>query len=188
MQISFLLHVLIIFIFINTVPPEAPASKPRIMGIRLDYKISKKSSQTILIKQEQPPPSPQKPTSDTGVQNKKTLENAPRKAPVTKSNIDRAENNSRSNTEEDKYLSHIREIIQNNMPYPHIARKRVLEGKVLVSFIICVDGKAQEITITKSSGFEILDKSAIETVKRVSPFPKPPAQVALIIPIVYKLN
>ncbi len=189
MQISFLLHLLIIFIVINTVPPEAPANKPHIMGIRLDYKISKKSSQTLMIKQQQQLPiPPQKPASDTGMQNKKILENAPRKAPLTKSNIDRAVNNSRSNTEEDKYLSHIREIIQNNLAYPHLAKKMVLQGKVVVSFIISLDGEAQEIRIMESCGSEILDRSAIETVKRGSPFPKPPVQVALIIPVVYKLN
>ena len=69
-----------------------------------------------------------------------------------------------------------------------MARKRGLEGKVVVSFIVCADGETQDITITESSGFELLDRSAVEAVRKASPFPKPPVKAALIIPVVYKLN
>jgi protein TonB len=69
-----------------------------------------------------------------------------------------------------------------------MARQMGWEGKVKVSFIISFDGSFREIEISKSSGFEILDKNAIETVKNASPFPKLPVEAQIIIPILYKLN
>lgn len=214
-QISFAIHALIILIAINAGSLKAPASKPLIIDLGLDYNTSKNSAQKPVIKPQQTPVPRQTSTPDiqasplplTGqaseidnavntsnisVQNKNILVNDSHKAPVTKNSIDSAVDYSKSHTAEYGYVkvnfTHIRDIIQKNIAYPHIARKRGLEGKVVVSFIVCADGEAQDITITESSGFEILDRSAVEAVRKASPFPKPPVKAALIIPVVYKLN
>ncbi|MBI3592893.1 MAG: energy transducer TonB [Nitrospirae bacterium] len=130
--------------------------------------------------------------SDISIQNKNTSANDSHKAPALKNSIDSAVNSSKSYTAEDRYVkvnfAYIRDIIQKNIAYPHMARKRGLEGKVVVSFTVCADGEVQDITITESSSFEILDKSAVEAVRKASPFPKPPLKATLIIPVVYKLN
>lgn len=214
-QISFAVHALIILIVINAGSLKAPANKSLIIDLSLDYNTSKNSSQKPVIKPQQTPVLRQTSapeiqasplpltgqaseinntvnTSDISMHNKNTLVNDSHKAPVTKNSIDSAVNYSKSYTAEDRYVklnfSYIRDIIQKNIAYPHIARKKGLEGKVVVSFIVCADGEAQDITITESSGFEILDRSAVEAVRKASPFPKPPVKAALIIPVVYKLN
>jgi protein TonB len=62
------------------------------------------------------------------------------------------------------------------------------QGKIQVSFVIGSDGSVKDIKIIQSSGFEILDKKTIETVKDTAPFPKPPVEAKLIIPVLYKLD
>jgi protein TonB len=87
-----------------------------------------------------------------------------------------------------KDFSYIKEIIKRNTVYPEIARKMVWEGKVIVSFFISSDGFVKDIKIRKSSGIEVLDRNAVETVKKASPFPRPPAAAQLTIPVSYKLH
>lgn len=87
-----------------------------------------------------------------------------------------------------EHFTYIRDIIMKNLSYPQIARKMGWTGKVKISFIVCSNGHAKDIKITEGSGIEMLDKNAVEAVKRASPFPKPPLEAQIIIPIVYKLN
>ncbi len=87
-----------------------------------------------------------------------------------------------------EHFNYIREMIQKNLSYPPIARRMGWTGEVLVSFIVCKDGRADNVKIIKSSGFAILDKNAIETIKKVSPFPRPPVSAELIVPIAYMLE
>jgi protein TonB len=114
---------------------------------------------------------------------------------LTKTDIKNAYSKSYGNTADAKksgYLkanfSYIKDMINEKITYPGVARQMGWEGKVKVSFIISFDGSVRGIEILKSSGFKILDKNAIEAVKNASPFPKPPAEAQIIIPILYKLN
>lgn len=87
-----------------------------------------------------------------------------------------------------EHFAYIRNIVQQKLSYPKIARRMGWEGKVLISFIVCPDGHAKGITIRESSGIEMLDKNAVLAVQQASPFPKPPIEAQLIIPINYSLN
>jgi protein TonB len=91
-----------------------------------------------------------------------------------------------------KYLNenfaYIRDKILRNVSYPDTARRMGWQGQVLLSFIITADGLVREFKIIKSSGFAMLDKSAVESVKDTAPFPKPPVEAQLVIPIVYRLE
>jgi TonB family protein len=85
-------------------------------------------------------------------------------------------------------FSYIRDMIQKKVIYPKIARQMGWQGKVTVSFIIFADGFAKDVKIMQTSGIEVLDSSATVAVKDASPFPKPPCEAQIIIPLVYKLN
>jgi protein TonB len=85
-------------------------------------------------------------------------------------------------------FSYIRDLIQRRVVYPVIARRMGWQGRVKVSFIIFADGFAKDVNIIQTSGIEILDRSAIKAVKEASPFPKPPCEAQIIIPLVYRLN
>lgn len=85
-------------------------------------------------------------------------------------------------------FSYVRDAIQKKISYPRVARQMGWEGKVVVSFIVCIDGYAKDIKIKEGSGIALLDRNAIETVKKASPFPRPPVEAQLLIPIKYSLN
>lgn len=87
-----------------------------------------------------------------------------------------------------EHFTYIRDIITRNISYPFMARKMGWSGKVTVSFVITEDGSVRDIKIIESSGFDVLDRNAAETVRRVSPFPKPPVRAEVIVPVVYRLN
>lgn len=87
-----------------------------------------------------------------------------------------------------EHFAYIRNIVQKQLSYPAIARRMGWEGKVLISFIVCTDGHARDITIREGSGIEMLDKNAVAAVRDASPFPKPPLEARLIIPISYRLD
>lgn len=86
------------------------------------------------------------------------------------------------------HFTYIRDMIQKKLIYPKIAREMGWEGKVAVSFFVASDGLAREIKIAASSGRESLDKNALLAVQNASPFPKPPVEAYIKIPIVYQLH
>ncbi|MCS6957304.1 MAG: energy transducer TonB [Aquificaceae bacterium] len=83
----------------------------------------------------------------------------------------------------------ISHIVQRNITYPPLARKMGWEGKVVLSICIDEDGTLKEVRVLESSGYEVLDRNAIETVKRVAGlFPKPPVEVVVKLPVRYRLE
>jgi len=76
--------------------------------------------------------------------------------------------------------------------YPLIARKRGYQGVVILKVKVLKDGTVGEIKIKKSSGYKILDKAAVEEVKKWKFIPAKEGGVAIDcwveIPIVYKLT
>jgi len=86
-------------------------------------------------------------------------------------------------------LSIISSIVQRSITYPNIARKMGWEGRVLLSITLSEDGSLKDVKVLESSGYQVLDKNAVDTVKRVAHlFPKPPAEVIIKLPINYKLD
>lgn len=78
--------------------------------------------------------------------------------------------------------------IGNRLLYPEIARNMGWQGKVLVSFVIDTDGKITEISIKESSGYAILDTSAIRTIRSIRGIPKPDTPTRITVPIAFLLN
>lgn len=86
------------------------------------------------------------------------------------------------------HFNFIRGRLRAHLCYPSIARERGWRGKVMVSFTIYPDGRAENIEVQKSCGISLLDKSALKTVHNASPFPSPPMAARIVVPIVYQLN
>ncbi len=86
------------------------------------------------------------------------------------------------------YERQVAEIIRHNLQYPANARRRGIEGTVLVRFIIESPGRAADTRIVQSSGATILDRNALETIMKCS-FPPPPGgTVELSLPITFRLT
>jgi periplasmic protein TonB len=86
------------------------------------------------------------------------------------------------------HFTYIKDLIHKHLIYPITAKRMGWEGKVVVSFVISSAGHAQDVKISKSSGHEILDENALRAVKTAAPFPKPPVEAQIVIPILYRLN
>jgi len=96
---------------------------------------------------------------------------------------------------EDAYLHFqdlVRRRIEDAKRYPHWARRQGFEGIAKVQFAIPINGQANSIKIVASSGYDILDQAAIQTVKKANPFPSPRMikrnMVEVEVPIVFQLK
>jgi len=90
---------------------------------------------------------------------------------------------------EEAQFSIISKLVREHLEYPYLARRMGWEGEVLLFFRLNPTGEVEEIKVLKSSGFEVLDKSAVNAVKRASKhFPRPKQIVLIKLPIQFKLE
>jgi TonB family protein len=83
-------------------------------------------------------------------------------------------------------LGAIRRQIERAKVYPETARRRHQEGTVELRFRIAVDGLVEAVEIVRSSGHEILDESATQTIRRAVPYPKFAGWIR--VPLAYRLE
>jgi protein TonB len=76
--------------------------------------------------------------------------------------------------------------------YPALARQRGLEGRVVVRLVIRADGVPDDISVAQSSGFDSLDRAAVEAIRqwrfepaRRAGMPVPEERLA---PVVFRLQ
>jgi len=64
-------------------------------------------------------------------------------------------------------ITYVHPIYKHNIspPYPLLARKRGYQGTVLLEVLVSKDGKAASIQLSRSSGYNILDRAAIKGVR-----------------------
>jgi TonB family protein len=84
-------------------------------------------------------------------------------------------------------FSYIKELLQRNLKYPAVARRKGWEGKVVVEFVICLNGSVRDIRVLETSGKVLLDNSAVDVVRNTEPFPEHSKETRVVIPIVYSL-
>ena len=65
--------------------------------------------------------------------------------------------------------------LRRALRYPPEASGSGMRGEARVRFTIAANGSASRIALARSSGFAALDRAALETVRRASPFPAIPA-------------
>jgi periplasmic protein TonB len=87
-----------------------------------------------------------------------------------------------------EHFVYIRDRITGGISYPHMARKMNWCGRVKIAFVVCEDGGVKDLRVVESSGFSILDRNTVDTVKKVAPFPKPPVRAEIRMAITYQLN
>jgi TonB family protein len=77
--------------------------------------------------------------------------------------------------------------------YPYVARLRGWEGRVMLVFNIETSGRLENIRVAQSSGFAILDDSALNSLRQVERLTEATTwlrggKLAMQIPIVYRLH
>lgn len=81
----------------------------------------------------------------------------------------------------------------NPMPrYPRIARSRGYQGRTILEIFVLPDGTVDHVRIKQSSGHDILDRAALEAVKRWRFRPAKrngrPISATLVVPVTFRLN
>lgn len=76
--------------------------------------------------------------------------------------------------------------------YPSTARMNGWEGRVVLRAVIRADGHLADVTVQKSSGYDALDRAALETIRLACPLHMKhqlsTTEVAVNVPIVYSLS
>lgn len=85
-------------------------------------------------------------------------------------------------------LSSISGLIHGRVYYPRIARTNNWQGRVLVHFVVGTDGKTSDVALRQSSGHQVLDESALATIRDLDGLPRPPVPVPLTVPVHFRLR
>lgn len=83
--------------------------------------------------------------------------------------------------------------IGKHKQYPRIAQMRGWQGEAVVELLLDGNGKLISKKIIQSSGYESLDKQALDMVEKASPFPSPPDALrgnnfSIKVPIPFRLE
>lgn len=83
--------------------------------------------------------------------------------------------------------------IGKDQKYPRRAQQLGWQGTTEVLLRMGADAKVKDVSIAKSSGYEVLDEEALEKVKRAKHLPPPPEgfkdrEFTVLVPIVFKLE
>lgn len=94
---------------------------------------------------------------------------------------------------EGDYLRGLQRAIARNRFYPPGARRQDVTGVATVAFTIHGDGRLGDIRVAKSSGSEVLDQAALETLRRLGSYRPIPAGTGrarwpVRVPIVFDLR
>ncbi len=84
------------------------------------------------------------------------------------------------------YLSLLMRRIEDYKHYPRVARKRKIEGNILVSFTLLPGGKIKNLQVIGKRS--ILKKASKDAVNYALPLPLPPKELSLPMEIKFKMN
>ena len=92
-----------------------------------------------------------------------------------------------------EYGSLLGRAIAKQKSYPKIAQMRGWQGDVLLDLKLDGSGNVLSAKVKEGSGFEVLDKQALEMVRKASPFPAPPQALRnrsfnITVPVSFKLE
>jgi protein TonB len=91
------------------------------------------------------------------------------------------------------YADRLARAIAQHKQYPRIAQMRGWQGETIIDLKLDGNGAVLATSIARSSGFEVLDKQALEMVKKAAPFPAPPEILKssvfnIQVPVSFKLE
>ena len=85
-------------------------------------------------------------------------------------------------TKDERYISYTRVIkkrLSSYWGYPRKAKEQLMEGKSHVLFSLSKDGRLIAVSVTGSSGYELLDQEGVDTIRRAAPFPAFPDSITV---------
>lgn len=93
----------------------------------------------------------------------------------------------------ERYGHSLSSLFARQQNYPRLAAMRGWEGEVQVRVTIARKGNIVAAQVVRSSGFEVLDQSAIQLVSNAGPLPRPPdalqnRELQIVVPVLFKLE
>jgi TonB family protein len=90
------------------------------------------------------------------------------------------------------FFGSVRKKIESKKKYPEIAKDAGIEGRSGVKMIILKDGQLEKAEIVDSSGSQVLDNAALQSVQNAAPFPPLPkgvkqSKIEVSIYLVFKI-
>ena len=162
----------------KVVKKELPVKKPK----KIPHKSPKKEEPKKVLKPAQ------EQTHSNVVTKKKEISSQPKVDTVHTQKCTTPTKESLENIYIKNNLDKIATLIHDNLYYPRRARKRGIEGVVVVRFHLQKDGSVKGAKIITSEQ-EILSRAALKTINELSgEFPKPVEELTLTVPIHYQLD
>lgn len=88
-----------------------------------------------------------------------------------------------------RVLDELRRRLQDSLSYPEAARRKGIEGSVLIALTMTAEGYAREMIVSQSSGSRLLDRAALKALSEILPHPHPPdTSLHFTIPVTYRLT
>ena len=92
-----------------------------------------------------------------------------------------------------EYFVVVRAWLQEHKRYPRRARLRMMQGEALIDFVIDRSGRVVSYELQKSTGYDVLDREVVAMIRRASPMPAFPPDLAgnkirLSIPVNYGMR
>lgn len=85
-------------------------------------------------------------------------------------------------------LAAVRAGIARTLLYPPEARRRHWEGRTTLAFTLLADGTVVDLAVRQSSGYELLDLAALESIRHAAPFDPPGVDVFVVVPVAFRLR
>jgi len=77
------------------------------------------------------------------------------------------------------FTGQVRRRIARVQVYPRMARRRGMEGQPVIAFTLDKKGTLTDLRLEKTSGYQLLDRAALEAVQLGAPYPEIPAPLHL---------
>lgn len=142
--------------------------------------------------QPQPQPQPQEPASQTQTK-QQVAEKQTQKIDLSAGRQEQIKPPPKKDEDVDGYLKELIRYLNQQARerdlYPPIAKRLRIEGQVVVRVTINEDGTIDEnsMMIVEGSGYNVLDKGALDILKKLQPLKKPPKRITVEIPIVFQI-
>ena len=164
-------------------PPESPGAAARTAKARPPARATGSNAPAPGAEQHRTPSAPETPVAAS----KPSAHSTPER-PVTQAAAAKARETARARVRE-LVLADVARYFE----YPWLARRRGWQGMVWLSITVRPDGALERIHVTRSSGYDVLDRSAVETMQRVGPLAHAGrwldgAALELPLAIVYRLT
>jgi protein TonB len=90
------------------------------------------------------------------------------------------------------YIRGLSAAVAKQKRYPRLAQQRGWQGEVMLHVVVDASGRLLDVSVERSSGFEALDREALEMVRRAAPFSfangMKKEDVSMSLPVVFRLE